>query len=247
MQQKQEVGLLPLPFVGGDKEENGCKMKGFNRRAATKAVKQRLIKKRDRDFLPNVPSLSIGFSLRSLQGPNLQERIEKFKKWHEGFYIEKLSQLMPEEEPLEKEEKAQVQHYRYTTHTHLHPIAYTERLDEQIIWEKSKAEVESPHPGPNIREIPPPSAGTWKTWRGVDDSYAYTNARSYISEQNLMPPEKEKRIQFWLDKVEENREFFQIYDPNDRPLDTEEEKDEIDEHDEIDKNSITYRALHNLL
>lgn len=123
-----------------------------------------------------------------------------------------------------------------------------DRLDEQILWEKSKPGEEYPHPGPNIREIPPSSAGTWKTWRGVDDSYAYTNARSYISEQNLMPPEKERRIQFWLENVEENREKFLKYDQNDCPLDKEEdEKDEIDDHDEIDKNSITYRALHNLL
>ncbi len=42
---------------------------------------------------------------------------------------------------------------------------------------------------------------TWKTWRNVNESYAYTNVARYIELNELMPEDKEKRIKEWIEDV----------------------------------------------
>ena len=45
------------------------------------------------------------------------------------------------------------------------------------------------------------SSKTWRTWRDVNDSYAYTDVKQYIKENELMDEEKEKYINEWIDQV----------------------------------------------
>ena len=42
---------------------------------------------------------------------------------------------------------------------------------------------------------------TWKTWRNVNESYAYCDVRKYIEENELLPEEKGERISQWIDDV----------------------------------------------
>ena len=42
---------------------------------------------------------------------------------------------------------------------------------------------------------------TWKTWRNVNESYAYCDVNKYIEDNELLPEEKEKRIYEWIDDV----------------------------------------------
>ena len=42
---------------------------------------------------------------------------------------------------------------------------------------------------------------TWRTWRNINDSYAYSDVSKYIEENELLPEDKEKRISQWIDDV----------------------------------------------
>ena len=42
---------------------------------------------------------------------------------------------------------------------------------------------------------------TWKTWRNINESYAYCDVNKYIEDNELLPEEKEKRIYQWIDDV----------------------------------------------
>lgn len=60
------------------------------------------------------------------------------------------------------------------------------------------------------------SSNTWRTWRGVNESYSYTDVQEYIEENELMDEEKEEWIKEWIYDVD--RKFF-----NPTPLDSDEE------------------------
>ncbi|CAH1775174.1 unnamed protein product [Owenia fusiformis] len=63
-------------------------------------------------------------------------------------------------------------------------------------------------PDPNIngdqtvRKDRVKTAETWKTWRDVNDSYAYDNVEQYIKDNELMPEERAKRIKQWIGTVD---------------------------------------------
>jgi hypothetical protein len=46
------------------------------------------------------------------------------------------------------------------------------------------------------------SGGTWRTWRDVNDSYAYNDVKMYIEENELLPPDRVTWIHSWLGDVE---------------------------------------------
>lgn len=50
-----------------------------------------------------------------------------------------------------------------------------------------------------------PSAKTWRTWRRVDESDAYSDVAAYIADNELMSPEKNARIARWIADVGSSR------------------------------------------
>jgi len=53
--------------------------------------------------------------------------------------------------------------------------------------------------GPEVERSP--SEQTWRTWRDVNDSYAYSDVRKYIKDNELMGSEKEEWIKKWVIEV----------------------------------------------
>lgn len=54
------------------------------------------------------------------------------------------------------------------------------------------------------------SEQTWKTWRDVNDSYAYTDVKKYIRDNELMGSEKEEWIKKWVIEVNSEMESDSI-------------------------------------
>jgi hypothetical protein len=52
--------------------------------------------------------------------------------------------------------------------------------------------------GPEVERSP--SEQTWRTWRDVNDSYAYSDVRKYIKDNELMGSEKEEWIAMFVPK-----------------------------------------------
>ncbi|XP_013418003.1 uncharacterized protein LOC106179050 [Lingula anatina] len=65
---------------------------------------------------------------------------------------------------------------------------------------------------PATNEMNPPperdqkSAGTWRTWRDVNESDAYNDVKKYIIDNDLMNAEKEQWISSWVNSVDVARE-----------------------------------------
>jgi hypothetical protein len=55
---------------------------------------------------------------------------------------------------------------------------------------------------------PSSRGGSYKS-RDVNDSYAYTDVKKYIEENELMSPEKERSIDSWVGQVNSQREFWE--------------------------------------
>jgi hypothetical protein len=54
----------------------------------------------------------------------------------------------------------------------------------------------------------PASRSSFKS-RDVNDSYAYTDVKKYIEENELMTPEKERGIDAWVGVVNANRDYWE--------------------------------------
>ena len=73
------------------------------------------------------------------------------------------------------------------------------------------------HPPPIAKPIARPnSAKTWHTWRDQNTSYAYTDVKKYIEENDLMSPAKDARIRSWAQEVD--RHMAGIMDSGELPI-----------------------------
>lgn len=135
----------------------------------------------------------------------IRKKIEQFKKWHESQSKEKGqglklvdSESASGEETVKKAENSETE---------------SAQSPGEIVPQGAETRQNNRDTGTRLPEVNstarPKSARswiTWKTWRGVNESYAYNDVKKYIEDNELMTDEKEDWIQKWVDTVD--REFF---------------------------------------
>ena len=158
--------------------------------------------------LQSLPKLTLGeepFSIR--------RKIEQFRKWHEEQYTDKLKKLKGE---AEKEQRANTP--QRTPRLKSVEIDFTKILEENMknTSKTTKRDDQKDRKGNKLIELEDTqpshdkrgrtarckSSGTWRTWRDVNDSYAYDNVTKYIEENELLPQERVDWINSWLGDVE---------------------------------------------
>lgn len=140
---------------------------------------------------------------------SIRKKIEQFRKWHEqemiNHKIEKLHKEIDDQYDADKkkankplinvDELPTVFSPKHSsTHgkkTSLEEKGRNKSLHEDMIQDDSgRTEIERS-----------PSEQTWRTWRDVNDSYAYTDVKKYIRDNELMGNEKEDWIKKWVIEV----------------------------------------------
>ncbi|KAL8581345.1 hypothetical protein ACOMHN_034424 [Nucella lapillus] len=143
---------------------------------------------------------------------SIRRKIEQFRKWHEEQYTEKLKKLKVDAEG-EKEESADgVQ--PPPTQTPSLEIDFAKILEDNMknshphnthskndsngnpTPEKTSAEVTSKKP------TRCKSGASWRSWRDVNDSYAYSDVAKYIEDNELLPADRVTWINDWIGEVE---------------------------------------------
>ena len=145
---------------------------------------------------------------------SIRKKIEQFRKWHEEQYREKIKKLKQEVDhqyDIEQHKVArQVAGLRETPtskndhsvnieHEHIN----VDRLSSPKSQEKMDEDREPINTMSASSDVKPrtESARTWRTWRQVNDSYAYNDVKKYIKDNELMDPEKELWIKKWIIEV----------------------------------------------
>ena len=146
---------------------------------------------------------------------SIRKKIEQFRKWHEKemikdkldkYHKEVDDQFDADKRKLSKpfidvnelpdvfSPKSSNNHKRKTHDTEKGDKV---RKDSGTHGEGAKRDEST---GPTEVEKSP-SEQTWRTWRDVNDSYAYTDVKKYIRDNELMGNEKEEWIKKWVLKV----------------------------------------------
>ncbi|XP_062607607.1 uncharacterized protein LOC134269431 [Saccostrea cucullata] len=143
---------------------------------------------------------------------SIRKKIEQFRKWHEEQYKDKLKKLKEEVDNQYEVENRKAQTSRVGSHTPQGNISVEkkDRLEKKTKTEPHQQSSSSGHtPLLNGGNLPSCSVDekasserTWHTWRDVNDSYAYTNVKQYIEENELMTTEKEDWIKKWVVEVD---------------------------------------------
>ncbi|XP_076456666.1 uncharacterized protein LOC143290969 [Babylonia areolata] len=155
---------------------------------------------------------------------SIRRKIEQFRKWHEEQYAEKLKKLTVDGEKGAREAEG-------TAQTRPLEIDFAKLLEENMRNSRKKAEgakqqkkdpsakrnpaaeeeeKEEKKTTPTSTVGPTPrnaakrcrSGATWRTWRDVNDSYAYEDVEKYIEENELLPPDRVTWISQWIGDVE---------------------------------------------
>ncbi|KAL3892263.1 hypothetical protein ACJMK2_004487 [Sinanodonta woodiana] len=146
---------------------------------------------------------------------SIRKKIEQFRKWHEEQNKEKIKRLKQE---VDNQYEAEQQQLLRQVPPGVKSASVNENKTERIISrsvrseEKLKGNNDKENEKDNENDISndvsttatkdrTESAKTWHTWRDVNDSYAYTDVKRYITENELMDPEKETWIQKWISEV----------------------------------------------
>ena len=140
---------------------------------------------------------------------SIRKKIEQFRRWHEEQYREKIKKLKQEvDHQFDVEQHKlvrQIAALRETpTSKNDHSVNIEHDNVERASSHKSQEKMEEDkEPMSASTDIKPrtESARTWKTWRHVNDSYAYTDVHKYIKDNELMDPEKEMWIKKWIIEV----------------------------------------------
>ncbi|XP_048730473.1 uncharacterized protein LOC125647719 [Ostrea edulis] len=138
---------------------------------------------------------------------SIRKKIEQFRKWHEEQYKDKLKKLKEEVDNQFDVENRRAQTSRVGSHT---PQGNTkdrqEKKTKTELQQKSSSSGQTPvlNGGnvPSSVDEKASSERTWHTWRDINDSYAYTNVKQYIEENELMTTEKEDWIKKWVVEVD---------------------------------------------
>ena len=161
---------------------------------------------------------------------NIREKIEQFREWHEKECKNKLDHLKQNNHKdverlpaIDRETKGKLVHKntreennesrttnkRISTGTKLPQDGKTESKDSALgspqpsesVNRAFKQKAKQPHDKRTNNAVRKSSAKSWKTWRGVNDSYAYDDVYSYIKDNDLMTKDKETWIHSWLDQA----------------------------------------------
>ncbi|WAR17230.1 hypothetical protein MAR_031824 [Mya arenaria] len=138
---------------------------------------------------------------------SIRKKIEQFRRWHEEQYREKIKKLKQEvDHQFEAEHKMmnrQVGAVRETPTSKEMSITIDDKVPSEISHEKMDEEKLTPNLSSNNEASKPrsESARTWRTWRNVNDSYAYNDVKKYIEENELMDDEKSVWIKKWVLEV----------------------------------------------
>ena len=128
---------------------------------------------------------------------SIRKKIEQFRKWHEEQAKSRLSKHSPENRESYKS-KSEVKQESICSKKPLVNLA-EERLQAK---KEDPGRAESPPARVDLAEIERiSSAKTWRTFRDVNDSYAYSDVKLYIRENKLLPPDKESWILNWVKDV----------------------------------------------
>ncbi|XP_046567833.1 uncharacterized protein LOC124276216 [Haliotis rubra] len=147
---------------------------------------------------------------------SVRRKIEQYRRWHEEQYLQKLKRLKQDTDSEEKD----------TPKTDVSGNKESGKRPEidlaKILEEKSLAVTVKPvrtiksgdENNNNIDDTVIPditqhkrshrlkSGCTWKTWRNVNESDAYSDVKKYIEDNELMNSEKESWIKAWICEVE---------------------------------------------
>lgn len=147
---------------------------------------------------------------------SIRKKIEQFRRWHEEQYREKIKRLKQE-----VDHQFEAEHYKATRQVGVYRDTPTSKNELSIANEPDKVpsevsndkmELDKQTPNPvSVTDTSKPrsaSAKTWKTWRNVNDSYAYSDVHKYIKENELMDDEKAGWIKKWI--LEVNRAMKDI-------------------------------------
>lgn len=143
---------------------------------------------------------------------SIRKKIEQFRRWHEEQYREKIKKLKQEVDhqyDVEQHKFArQIVGLRETpTSKNDHSVTIEHEIVERVCSPKSQEKMEEDKETTNALSATTDtkprteSARTWKTWRHVNDSYAYNDVKKYIKDNELMDPEKEMWIKKWIIEV----------------------------------------------
>ena len=138
---------------------------------------------------------------------SIRKKIEQFRRWHEEQYREKIKKLKQEvDHQFEAEHKIinrQVGALRETPSSKDMSVTIEEKPRSEVSHEKMEEDKTTPglSSQPDANKTRSGSARTWKTWRGVNDSYAYNDVKKYITENELMDEEKSSWIKKWILEV----------------------------------------------
>lgn len=138
---------------------------------------------------------------------SIRRKIEQFRKWHEEHYTDKLKHMRLEANNSNGVNK---------TSTKMFPGVDFTKVLEQSITQSRKEETNEDKIDKNNNSkfvdiaqrglvthirLRPETTSTWKTWRGINESYAYNNVDAYIRDNDLMDEERKEWIQLWLRDV----------------------------------------------
>ncbi|KAK3611585.1 hypothetical protein CHS0354_018099 [Potamilus streckersoni] len=146
---------------------------------------------------------------------SIRKKIEQFRKWHEEQNKEKIKRLKQEvdnqyeaeQHKLIRQVPPGVKSASVNENRTDRIISRSVRSEEKVNGSKDKDnEKENENDAGNdvsttATKDRTESAKTWHTWRDVNDSYAYTDVKKYIAENELMDQEKETWIQKWISEV----------------------------------------------
>ncbi|XP_060556069.1 uncharacterized protein LOC132716757 [Ruditapes philippinarum] len=142
---------------------------------------------------------------------SIRKKIEQFRRWHEEQYREKIKKLKQE-----VDHQFEAEHNRVSrqvgplreTPTSKNDMSVTvdnEKVPSEVSHEKMEQDKLTPNPlsvtNESSSKARSGSARTWKTWRNVNDSYAYNDVHKYIKENELMDDEKSNWIKKWILEV----------------------------------------------
>ncbi|PVD32540.1 hypothetical protein C0Q70_07980 [Pomacea canaliculata] len=139
---------------------------------------------------------------------SIRRKIEQYRKWHEEQYADKLKKLK-----VEMEEQKAAELTLKGAPAQFREIDYAQILEENIRNILKSPSDRTTHTdltvpagdgapqGNRSRESPDKSCATWRTWRDVNDSYAYSDVQKYIEENELLPAERVKWIRSWIQDV----------------------------------------------
>lgn len=192
---------------------------------------------------------------------SIRRKIEQFRKWHDEQYMEKLKKLRMEPErdrrvanhpelstPAAKQSSVEIIDFAKILEENMKNSGKSS--DKKQTREKTNSNGNFSKPtsklvasttdkqfsfGSHLKKSKSKrckSGGTWRTWRDVNDSYAYDNVTKYIEENELMPPDRVDWIQSWLKDVETALDLAEATDENGNSKPTA-EKDQSHVNEEV--------------